>query len=393
MVSSNSNMHQDLEIETKGKDRSYRHFVYPPVKKASEKIADLKEFFYIGSDFRQIDFLMRVFPNGYAPESQEKAFSLLEKLPRLNSVPDVIVFDAKLGEAAITRLYFYLSSRSHFASVPLIVEASSLTVIELQQFRQLGFIDEIVFLDTEDPAHFERKLDFLIRMKAGSVSRGMAADMPFPTSNHRDAKAIAKRIFDVTISLVAIIILLPVFLLLCLLIKLESPGPVVYVSKRAGRGFRIFNFFKFRTMNHDADKNLEELSHLNVYNTNASGMPIFFKGSNDPRVTRLGIFLRKTSLDELPQLFNVLTGDMSLVGNRPLPLVEAVSLTTDEWAARFLAPAGMTGLWQIKKKHQKSMSVEERISLDIAYANNYNFLYDLWIMANTPSALIQRSNS
>jgi len=87
-----------------------------------------------------------------------------------------------------------------------------------------------------------------------------------------------------------------------------------------------------------------------------------------------------------------LMGDMSLVGNRPLPLYEAETLTTDDWAARFMAPAGITGLWQIKKRGQDDMSVEERIGLDIAYANRNSFMYDLWIMANTPTALIQKSS-
>jgi lipopolysaccharide/colanic/teichoic acid biosynthesis glycosyltransferase len=98
-------------------------------------------------------------------------------------------------------------------------------------------------------------------------------------------------------------------------------------------------------------------------------------------------------LDELPQLLNVLVGDMSVVGNRPLPLYEAETLTTDEWAKRFMAPAGITGLWQIKKRGKEDMSAEERINLDINYADNYNFVYDLWIMAQTPSALIQKTNT
>jgi lipopolysaccharide/colanic/teichoic acid biosynthesis glycosyltransferase len=142
----------------------------------------------------------------------------------------------------------------------------------------------------------------------------------------------------------------------------------------------------------DADKKMEEMTHLNQYNATEGGGPVFFKVSNDPRITKVGAFLRNTSLDELPQLINVLLADMSLVGNRPLPLYEAQTLTTDEWAARFMAPAGITGLWQIKKRGQDDMSVEERIGLDIDYANRNNFMYDLWIMANTPTALLQKSN-
>lgn len=142
----------------------------------------------------------------------------------------------------------------------------------------------------------------------------------------------------------------------------------------------------------DADKKVEQLSHLNQYNATDNKGPVFFKVTNDPRITKVGAFLRNTSLDELPQLINVLRGDMSLVGNRPLPLYEAETLTTDEWAKRFMAPAGITGLWQIKKRGQDDMSVEERIALDITYANKNSFAYDLWIMANTPSALIQKSN-
>jgi lipopolysaccharide/colanic/teichoic acid biosynthesis glycosyltransferase len=141
----------------------------------------------------------------------------------------------------------------------------------------------------------------------------------------------------------------------------------------------------------NADKKIEALAHLNQYRDNENG-PKFFKISNDPRVTRVGRFLRNTSLDELPQLFNVLKGDMSLVGNRPLPLYEAATLTTNEFVERFMAPAGITGLWQIKKRGRDEMSIDERISLDISYARKSTMLYDLWIMAKTPRALFQKSD-
>jgi lipopolysaccharide/colanic/teichoic acid biosynthesis glycosyltransferase len=204
---------------------------------------------------------------------------------------------------------------------------------------------------------------------------------------------ILKRIFDIVVSSIALLIVSPLFLLIAMAIKIESKGPIFYISKRAGKGYKIFDFYKFRTMLVGADEKIAEFSHLNQYNAGLSEGPVFFKINNDPRVTRVGAFLRNTSLDELPQLLNVLLGNMSLVGNRPLPLYEAATLTTDDWAKRFMAPAGITGLWQIKKRGKEDMSVEERINLDIDYANKYNFAYDLWIMANTPSALFQKTNA
>jgi len=189
------------------------------------------------------------------------------------------------------------------------------------------------------------------------------------------------------------IILSPVFLLIMIALRIESKGPVFYISKRAGKGYKIFSFYKFRTMEVEANKKISDVSHLNLYNPLNPNGPLFIKIDNDPRVTKLGAFLRKCSLDELPQLVNVFKGDMSLVGNRPLPLYEASSLTTDEWATRFLAPAGMTGLWQIKRKTKYKMTAEERIKLDINYAEKSTFLFDLWIMANTPTAVIQRTNA
>ncbi len=197
-----------------------------------------------------------------------------------------------------------------------------------------------------------------------------------------------KRLFDIAVASMALLLLSPLMLLIALAIKLESRGPVIYVSKRAGQGYRIFDFYKFRSMYVDADKRLAELAHLNRYEDDAAG-PTFLKLRRDPRVTRVGRFLRKTSLDELPQLFNVLKGDMSIVGNRPLPLYEAQMLTTDQWAERFLAPAGLTGLWQVRKKFKKNMSSQERIRLDAQYARACSFLTDLKIMLQTLPAVIQ----
>ncbi len=195
----------------------------------------------------------------------------------------------------------------------------------------------------------------------------------------------AERIFDIVVSSFILLVLLPVLLLVAVLIKLESKGPVFYVSKRAGSNYRIFDFYKFRSMFQDAESRLVALKDKNQYGDGA-----FIKIKDDPRVTRVGKFLRKTSLDEVPQLFNILKGDMSLVGNRPLPLYEAEKLTRDEIAHRFLAPAGITGLWQITKRGKGEMSEDERIRLDIEYAQKYSFLFDMRLLISTLPAVLQK---
>ncbi|AHM63628.1 undecaprenyl-phosphate galactose phosphotransferase [Flammeovirgaceae bacterium 311] len=199
-----------------------------------------------------------------------------------------------------------------------------------------------------------------------------------------------KRAFDIIVSFTLLLFLSPIFLLLALMIKLESPGPVFYVSKRVGTGYKIFNFYKFRSMRIGADQEINKLLALNQYDS-SSGVS-FLKFDNDPRVTRFGRFLRNTSLDELPQLINVLIGDMSIVGNRPLPLYEAEKITRDLWSKRFLAPAGITGLWQVTKRGKKEMSAEERIALDMQYADECSLWFDIKIMAQTVPALLQKES-
>jgi lipopolysaccharide/colanic/teichoic acid biosynthesis glycosyltransferase len=201
-----------------------------------------------------------------------------------------------------------------------------------------------------------------------------------------------KRLLDVCVASVLLLTLSPLFLLIIILIKLESLGPAFFVSKRVGSNYEVFDFYKFRTMQVGADTQRENLKYLNAYyslDRPVSGEPFFFKVKNDPRVTNVGRFLRKTSLDELPQLVNVLKGDMSLVGNRPLPLDEAASLTKDEWAARFLAPSGMTGLWQISKR-KESMTTTERMELDLTYRNNMSLRNDLKILLKTLPGMFQQ---
>lgn len=199
-----------------------------------------------------------------------------------------------------------------------------------------------------------------------------------------------KRIFDIAASATAILLISPLLLLVALIIKLDSKGPVIFKSKRVGAGYKIFDFYKFRSMRVGASDELVKLSELNQYDKSENGGSTFLKLKNDPRTTRFGRFIRKFSIDELPQLFNVLKGDMSLVGNRPLPLYEAEMLTSNEWAMRFLGPAGLTGLWQVSRRGKADMSERERKKLDNFYAKNNSFWLDLKILLNTIPAIVQK---
>ena len=262
-----------------------------------------------------------------------------------------------------------------------------------------------------------------------------------------------KRLFDIVFSAIAIILLSPVFLITAIAIRLESKGPVIFKSKRVGTNYTIFDFLKFRSMYADAEQRLKEVAKEagNQYlekekeeNERQSvitaplgeeaemmmmdmGMEsdmmisdeevmlvgddfvvaesdfnkekeeeinsAFVKIENDPRITKVGKFIRKYSIDELPQLFNILKGDMSIVGNRPLPLYEAEKLTVDSSIDRFMAPAGLTGLWQVEERGKGgNMSAEERKQLDILYGQNYNFMMDMKIIFRTLTAFIQKDN-
>jgi lipopolysaccharide/colanic/teichoic acid biosynthesis glycosyltransferase len=371
--------------------KTYQYF---PADSAIAKETTVKvnnDFFYIGNESYKINRLINVFESGYASETVENAIEILKRSSSRNFTPDIFIIDAKVPESSLREFQKFISSNLQFSTVPLVIDASSLAEQELIRFRKFSFLDEIVFIKDTPKEKLIAKVEFLKKIKRQEKHIFTKDNGKTALMGVGGLSPVLKRVFDIVVTLVALILLSPVFLVIALLIKLESRGPVFYISKRAGKGYNIFDFYKFRTMIMDADQKVGQLSHLNQYADKNNG-PMFFKVSNDPRVTRIGTFLRNTSMDELPQLINVLLGDMSLVGNRPLPLYEAASLTTDHWAARFMAPAGITGLWQIKKRGSKNMSAEERIGLDITYAEKYNFVYDLWIIANTPSALIQKEN-
>jgi len=339
-------------------------------------------FVYIGKNFRLVDLFDSSFLKGIAAESFSEVKTAMATALNSGLLPDVVIIDTPFNEPELKEFHAFLQS-SQMLTVPIIYNEQQF-INKKVALKYADLIDDVVDLNKE--IDFSSKVRFLKKLKEQSQDNLLndAVELNYSYSW-------VKRLFDIVASSVLLLLLAPLFLLIALIIKIESKGPVFYSAKRAGRGFKIFSFHKFRTMEVNADKKIEALAHLNQYSSNTKG-PKFFKLSNDPRVTRFGKFLRNTSLDELPQLFNVLKGDMSLVGNRPLPLYEAATLTTDEFVERFTAPAGITGLWQIKKRGREEMSVEERINLDISYARNSNILFDFWIMANTPKALIQKSN-
>jgi lipopolysaccharide/colanic/teichoic acid biosynthesis glycosyltransferase len=187
------------------------------------------------------------------------------------------------------------------------------------------------------------------------------------------------------ISLSCIILFAPILLITAGLIKLTSPGPIFFVQKRMGLNKRLISVYKFRTMVQNAEQKQAELEHLNEV-----GGPVF-KIKNDPRVTRIGKFLRKTSIDELPQLLNVLKGDMSLVGPRPLPVRDYRGFNRDWQRRRFSIRPGITCLWQINGR--SSVSFERWMELDLEYIDRWSVWLDLQILIRTIPAVLKGSGA
>jgi exopolysaccharide biosynthesis polyprenyl glycosylphosphotransferase len=212
-------------------------------------------------------------------------------------------------------------------------------------------------------------------------------DFPVTTIHRRDDRALAlllKRAVDIVLSTALLAMLTPLFLVIGILIKLTSPGPAFYISERIGKKGRVFRLWKFRTMMAGADRMKAALASANERNG------ILFKIKNDPRITPIGRFLRKFSLDELPQLFNVLWGDMSLVGPRP-PLANEVAQYEVKHYRRLDVLPGLTGLWQVRARHDPSF--DQYVALDIAYVENWNFWMDLKILVRTAEVVLRGTGS
>ncbi|WP_337042757.1 sugar transferase [Emticicia sp. 17c] len=336
--------------------------------------------------------------------------------------PDAIIISKNSGGLKFLET---IRQQAWTRTLPVVITSDNITQGLIKEIHDKGGDD--VYPKDFSSGDLITRLNYFIKRrhyKAMQQTKASIMDVKIP---------FWKRFIDVTTTGLALLLLSPLLLIVAILIKLDSKGPVIYLSKRVGAGYKIFSIYKFRTMRTDADQMIKNMGSLNMY-TKASDTPkqamglcdtctsigtcqqqlyldgeivcekmylsekkdkvAFMKFQNDPRITKLGKFLRNTSIDELPQLFNIFLGDMSLVGNRPLPLYEAEKLTTDEYIERFAGPGGLTGLWQVTKrgKGKKDMTEEERIQLDIEYARNFSFKYDMKIFFMTFPALFQSEN-
>lgn len=335
---------------------------------------------------------------------------------------DMVLYNDKLDSTSFLNELMTLRERSNLP-VMLLTDRKN---IDLSADPYHGHVVDAFPFDYSE-TDLRTRLNYLIQKKeyskiGFSKSKSASASIRIP---------IGKRLFDIGLSLFILLMISPLLLVVAILIKLDSKGPIFYSSKRVGTGFKIFDMYKFRTMRTDADQMLASMASQNMYNKVQAEKPaderceecqlagtqcqrplymdqkqicevlyqreqrekaMFTKFKEDPRVTRLGKILRNTSIDELPQLFNILKGDMSFVGNRPLPLYEAEKLTTIGYARRFAAPAGLTGLWQVTKRGKSKVSDQERIQLDVLYAKSYSFRTDMLILLKTLKAVWQKEN-
>ncbi len=266
----------------------------------------------------------------------------------------------------------------------------------LRELTRLHFIDELVIAQPcaiETVIHLvEEAHDVKIDIRAmsgfyGELSHNAPLEYlgayPMVALHRRDPRIVAffmKRVIDVLLSLAALITVFPIMIVIALAVLIDSRGPIFYVSERIGKRGRVFPCFKFRTMVRDAEAKKRELAKHNERDG------ILFKMTKDPRVTRIGRILRKYSLDELPQFFNVLRGEMSIVGPRP-PIASEVANYALEHFRRLEVLPGLTGLWQVQARHDSSFA--RYIALDTAYVENWSFWLDLKILFRTAQVVIK----
>ena len=376
---------------------------------------------YIGRYERTIEhFSKQVKESFYHVLTYAKATKIIDKIREKYDI--IILFEQTDIQKDILDIEYL---RKKYPGIYMVLVMDSLTKEESLQYLKAGINNTIPFEAPQEA--IESLINFQKRRKQQKIK-----DIQKKGENIQTFKLpVWKRCFDIVSSGFALIILSPLLIITAIAIRMESKGAVIYKSKRVGSNYQIFDFLKFRSMYTNADKHLKDYNSLNQYQTDSIEEDIiweetpdfeeneneivlisddfviseeayinkktqeqknaFVKLENDPRITRIGRIIRKYSIDELPQLINILKGDMSVVGNRPLPLYEAELLTSDEYIDRFMAPAGLTGLWQVEKRgNSGKMSADERKQLDIKYAKTFSFWLDMKIILKTVTAFIQK---
>jgi exopolysaccharide biosynthesis polyprenyl glycosylphosphotransferase len=274
------------------------------------------------------------------------------------------------------------------------------TLESLFQNARKRFVDEIFFTSPCDHVMVQSAL---VQARSHGVDLRVVPDMyeglawnspieyigQFPTiplhSGHvPEIGLLLKRLIDIVLATLTLVLLAPLMLIVALAVKLDSHGPVFYSSDRIGKKGRVFRCLKFRTMVRDAEKRRAEVMHMNERDG------VLFKITNDPRITKLGRFLRKYSLDELPQFFNVLRGDMSIVGPRP-PLASEVQEYKLNHLRRLDVMPGITGLWQVQARQDPSF--DNYISMDVTYVDNWSIWLDLKILVRTVAVVLGGTGS
>ena len=270
----------------------------------------------------------------------------------------------------------------HGDSPPLVRDSADPVIV-------LDSADPVIVLDSADPAPVASAPEMHVSSPLARLI-SLGARKPRPALLEQLSKA-AKRATDIVLASSFLIVSMPVMVAAAAAIRLTSPGPILYSQERSGYKGRSFRILKFRSMVTDADQLIPEMDRLaEVDGLKTTDAPMF-KSADDPRITRVGRLMRRTGIDELPQFFNVLAGDMSLVGPRPLVPEEAATLAPLAAERRQSVRPGLTCLWQVFREEDTSFS--ERMQLDLLYVNHRSLLLDLSLIALTPTAIAGGSGS
>ncbi len=310
-------------------------------------------------------------------DSEVSAVSDLSEKRGAGGIKDILVSNEYLG----IKLVKEINKKDQNGLIDFVLDNPVDEVIFDIKGDEIADIKEATLLLEEKGITVKIPTNF-IPFKYSKVSFEKVGDFPvisFYTSPEDDIRLFAKRLIDIAVSVFAITIFLLPALIISLLIKLDSRGSVLYKSKRIGKNGRLFTFYKFRTMYSGSDELREEL----IKDFSRDGIEIKLK--NDPRITKIGKILRKTSLDEIPQFYNVLRGDMSLVGPRP-PMPDEVKKYSIKQRRRISMKPGITCLWQISGRSM--LSFEDRVELDLKYIDDWSLKLDLIILLKTVPAVL-----